>query len=204
MKLPGDLCNNFNPHRCFKRIPAASFAGFDYHCLSALPSQLVREISAEQFAYLTPDSLIGFECHQLIGELHANIFPIISPAQMNGFVGDACCFIDFRMHTLKDETIHAIDAHCLENAAYNAFQNITSQQFNQLPTDSLHAIDSYHIAYGNASLWQRLSVDQLINLGQSAWTGFSLKHELRNLIVQHGKPLINELTADQVADVFCA
>ncbi len=200
MKLPGDLCNNFNPTKCFGEIPPASFAGFDSHCLSALTEPLVKAITPAQFAFLSPQSLIGFECYQL--DFKSEIFPIISPAQMSGFTSDACCFIDYRMHTMKDETLHAMEAHCVENLSYDAFQNITLSQFNQLTLDAIHAINYMQVAYGNTTMWMQLSLEQLFNLGSSAWDGLSLADLFDKLLFLHGKTLIDTLTAQQLSDVL--
>jgi hypothetical protein len=203
MKLPGDLCNNFNPHRCFSKIPAASFAGFDSHCLSALPTQLIREIAPNQFSNLNPNSLIGFSCSQIgYGTIHAAIFPVITPTQLDGFSSDACCFIDHNMHIMKGETLRAMTSSCVENLGYDAFQNITLEQFNLFPTDAIHTITSYNIVYGNASLWAHLTIDQLSQLGQPAWAGFAYIRQFQSLIMKHGKSLVDELTSEQLTDVF--
>ncbi len=201
MKLPGDLCNNFNPRKCFGDIPPASFAGFDSHCISALTEDLVGEITAAQFAFLSPESLIGFECYQL-GKVRSEIFPIISPAQISGFASDGCCFIDYRMHTMKDETLHAMEAHCIQNLNYDAFQNITLPQFSQLTLDAIHGISYWKVIDGNATLWMHLSLDQLINLGAGAWEALADSNLFDKLLFLHGKILVDSLTAQQLSNIW--
>lgn len=200
MKLPGDLCNNFHS-ACFTAIPAVSFAGFDSHCLSVLSYQMVDGITPDQFSNLNPSSMIGFSCHQLYG-VRASVFPVVSPAQLDGLRSEACCFINHNMHLMKDETLAAMTSSCVENLSYDAFKNITLHQFNLISTDAIHTIQSSHIVYGNHSLWDHLTVDQLIQLGEPAWSGFAYARQFATLVMKHGKPLVNELTAEQIANVF--